>query len=92
MQMNPPAHAYRDGQAYVVLSNPGAEQVVIWSLLVERGAWAWPWHKDAQTFVADLAGRPGMSRRSARKEFEKVSNELVSKKKPLSQWQMKLEL
>src|SRR5512145_979069 len=37
-QMNPPARAYRKGQAYSVVSNPGLEHVVIWSLLVEPEA------------------------------------------------------
>ena len=37
-QMNPPRHAYRKEQAYIVISNPEAEHVVIWSLLVEPEA------------------------------------------------------
>ena len=32
--MSPPVRAYRNGQAYAVISNPDVEHVVIWSLLV----------------------------------------------------------
>ena len=34
-QINPPARAYRKGQAYAVISNPDINDVVIWSVLVE---------------------------------------------------------
>jgi ribosomal protein S18 acetylase RimI-like enzyme len=34
-QMNPPARAYRREQVYAVISNPDAQDVVIWSVLVE---------------------------------------------------------
>ena len=37
-QINPPAQAYCKGQAYIVLSNPEANDAVIWSLLVETSA------------------------------------------------------
>jgi GNAT superfamily N-acetyltransferase len=36
--LNPPARAYKKGQAYAAISNPDAEHVVIWSLLVEPNA------------------------------------------------------
>ncbi|MEP6894660.1 MAG: GNAT family N-acetyltransferase [Chloroflexota bacterium] len=36
--MNPPARAYRNGPALVVISNPDVEHVVIWSVLVEPDA------------------------------------------------------
>jgi len=36
--LNPPACAYKNGDAYIALSNPDAEHVVIWSLLVEPQA------------------------------------------------------
>ena len=35
---NPPARAYRNGPALVVISNPEAEHVMIWSILVEPQA------------------------------------------------------
>ena len=73
MQMNPPVHAYRDGQAYVVISNPGAEQVVIWSLLVEREARG---HGLAQrcsdAYVADLGRKIWHVPAICPEEFEKV--------------------
>lgn len=37
-QTNPPARGYCKGKAYVVISNPEANDVVIWSLLVEPSA------------------------------------------------------
>lgn len=36
--LNPPARAYRKGPTYMVTSNPEADHVVIWSLLVEPSA------------------------------------------------------
>jgi GNAT superfamily N-acetyltransferase len=36
--LNPPACAYKNGDAYIALSNPDAEHVVVWSLLVELQA------------------------------------------------------
>ena len=36
--MNPPVRAYKHDKAYVVISNPDVEHVVIWSLLVEPSA------------------------------------------------------
>lgn len=37
-QTNPPARAYCRGQAYTIITNPDANDVVIWSLLVEPSA------------------------------------------------------
>ena len=34
-QFNPPARAYKNGLAYIVISNPEANDIAIWSLLVE---------------------------------------------------------
>lgn len=93
MQMNPPVHAYRDGQAYVVISNPGAEQVVIWSLLVEREARG---HglgtKMLRRVVADLGRKTWHVPAICPEEFEKVFERAGFEKETLSQWQMKLEL
>ncbi len=36
--LNPPARAYTCGEAYIAISNPEVEHVVIWSLLVEAEA------------------------------------------------------
>lgn len=36
--MNPPTRAYQLGESYISISNPDAEHVVIWSLLVEPSA------------------------------------------------------
>lgn len=36
--LNPPARAYKKGQAYAAVSDPKAGHVVVWSLLVEREA------------------------------------------------------
>jgi ribosomal protein S18 acetylase RimI-like enzyme len=37
-QTNPPARGYCKGQAYAVISNPEAKDIVVWSLLVEPSA------------------------------------------------------
>jgi ribosomal protein S18 acetylase RimI-like enzyme len=93
VQMNPPVHAYRDGQVYVVISNPEAEHVVIWSLLVEREARG---HrlgtKMLRGVVANLGGKTWHVPAICPEEFEKVFERAGFEKETLSQWQMKLEL
>jgi GNAT superfamily N-acetyltransferase len=92
-QMNPPACAYGKEQAYVAISNPEAEQVVIWSLLVEQRACG-------QGFGADLLKNVIASHRGKTwhvpaifpEEFEKVFERAGFEREELSQWQMRLRL
>lgn len=92
-QMHPPPHAFREGPAYVVISNPEAEHVVIWSLLVEpeaRGKGLGT--KMLKRVMADHAGKtwhvPAILPEELGTAFERAGFE----KEKLSQWQMRLEL
>src|SRR5215213_693351 len=92
-QMNPPPHAYRCGKAYIVISNPEAEHVIIWSLLVEPRA------------RGNGLGTEMLEREITRhqqktwhipaicpEELGKVMERAGFVKEALSQWQMKAEL
>lgn len=92
-QMNPPARAYRKGPAYIVISNPEAEHLVIWSLLVEQ-------NKRGQGLGTDML--KGVIAHHPQKawhvpavlpeEFGTVFERAGFVKEELSQWQMKLQL
>ena len=92
-RMNPPARAYRNGPAYIILSNPEAEHVIIWSLLVEREARG---HGLGTTIlkhvVALHAGKTWHVPALCPEELEKVFKRAGFEKEKLSQWQMKLSL
>ena len=91
--MNPPARAYCKGRAYAVISNPDAEHVVIWSLLVEP---------DARRNGLGLAMLKSLAAKHTGKtwhvpailpeELGKVYEKAGFEKEKLSQWQMKLAL
>lgn len=93
MQMHPPPHAYRKGGAYIVISNPEAERVVIWSLLVASEG-------RGNGLAADLlkhvvAHHPGKTWHVPAifpEEFGNVFEKAGFEKENLSQWQMKLSL
>ena len=92
-QTNPPLHAFREGPAYIVISNPGAEHVVIWSLLVEpkaRGSGLGT--KMLKRVAAHYAGKtwhvPAILPEELGPAFERAGFE----KEKLSQWQMRLKL
>lgn len=92
-QMNPPACAYRKGQAYTVVSNVEAEHVVIWSLLVEQEARGEGLGTDMlKSVIANHAGRswhvPALFPEELGKVFERAGFE----REELSQWQMRLVL
>ena len=92
-QTNPPARAYQQGPAYVVISNPEAEHVVIWSLLVEpeaRGRGL-----GTQMLKDILARHPDRNWHVPAifpEEFSKVFEQAGFERENLSQWQMKLSL
>lgn len=92
-QMNPAPLAYRMGRAYIVISNPEAEHVVIWSLLVESAARGRGLGTGMLRHVmAQYAGKtwhvPALFPEESGVVFERAGFE----KEKLSQWQMKLKL
>ena len=91
--LNPPARAYRKGQSYAVISNPDAEQVVIWSLLVEQDARGNELGVEMlNSIAAKHKGKtwrvPAILPEELGKTYEKAGFE----KEHLSQWQMRLPL
>lgn len=92
-QMNPPACAYGKGQAYLAISNPEAEQVVIWSLLVEQEARGKGLGTDIlKSVIASHRGKTWHVPAIFPEEFGKVFERAGFEKEELSQWQMKLSL
>ena len=93
MQMNPPPQAYRSGQAYIVLSNPEAEHVVIWSLLVEPQARGHGLASEMlKRVLAIYAGKTWHVPALCPEELGKVFERAGFEKETLSQWQMKRDL
>lgn len=93
MQINPPLRAYREGPAYVLISNPEAEHVVIWSLLVEPEARG----KGLATgmlrqVLAHWTGKTWHIPALCPDEFGKIFENAGFEKEALSQWQMKVSL
>ncbi len=90
-QLNPPARAYKNGPAYAVISNPEAEHVVIWSVLVEpdmRGKNLGA--EMLRNIIAHHAGRIWHVPAIFPEEFSKPFERAGFVKEELSQWQMKL--
>jgi ribosomal protein S18 acetylase RimI-like enzyme len=92
-QISPPPYAYCHGPAYIVISNPEAEHVVIWSLLVEpeargNGLGA----RMLQRVMAYHEGKTWHVPAIFPEELGKVFERAGFEKEKLSQWQMKLEL
>lgn len=93
VQMNPPACAYSKGQAYLAISNPEAEQVVIWSLLVEQEARGQGLGTDIlKSAIASHRGKTWHVPAIFPEEFGKVFERAGFEKEELSQWQMRLSL
>ena len=92
-QMNPPARAYCKGQAYVAISNPEAERVVIWSLLVEEGAHGKGFGTHMlKNLMANHRGKTWHVPALFPEEFENVFVRAGFEREKLSQWQMRLAL
>ena len=89
--LNPPVRAYKNGPAYAVISNPDAEHIVVWSVLVEptaRGN-----HLGVQMLKDVIARHDGKTWHAPAifpEEFTKLFEQAGFKKETLSQWQMKL--
>jgi ribosomal protein S18 acetylase RimI-like enzyme len=91
--MNPPNRAYKWDKAYSVISNPDAEHIVIWSLLVESSA-------RGNRLGVDMLKRV-MSHHSGKiwhvpaiwpEEFGVLFEKAGFQREKLSQWQMRLSL
>src|SRR5215207_9348727 len=92
-QMAEPARAYRNRQAYIAISNPEAEQVVIWSLLVEQNArGAGLGTQMLKSLMAKHADKTWHAPALFPEEFAKVFERAGFERENLSQWQMKLSL
>lgn len=92
-QINPPLRAYREGPAYILISNPEVEHVVIWSLLVEPEARG----KGLATgmlrqVLAHWTGKTWHVPALCPEEFGKIFENAGFEKEALSQWQMKVSL
>ena len=91
--LNPPARAYCKGQAYAVISNPDAEHIVIWSLLVEQDTRG---NELGLDMLRNLTSKhtdktwhvPAILPEELGRVYEKAGFE----KEKLSQWQMRLPL
>jgi GNAT superfamily N-acetyltransferase len=91
--MNPPARAYRKGQAYAVISNPDAEHVVIWSLLLEQSARGKELGLDMlRSLTAKHIGKIWHVPAVLPEELGNVYEKAGFEREKLSQWQMRLSL
>ena len=91
--LNPPARAYKNGGAYVAISNPDAEHIVIWSLLVEPKARGNGLAVEMlNQILANHEGKtwhvPAIWPEECGVTFERAGFQ----REELSQWQMRLEL
>ncbi len=92
-QMTPPARAFQHGPAFIVLSDPDANHVVVWSLLVKpeaRGN-----RSGAILLKQVIANRPGKTWHVPAiypEELGAVFEHVCFERETLSQWQMRLPL
>ena len=92
-QMNPPARAYKNTQAYAVISNPDVEHVVVWSVLVEPEARGKDLAVDMlRNVIARHAGKTWHVPAIFPEEFTGLFDRTGFEKEELSQWQMRLVL
>jgi len=91
--MNPPTRAYKLGDAYIAISNPEGEHVVIWSLLVEPSARGQELGVEAlKKIMAHHSGKTWHVPAIWPEEFGVIFERAGFKRENLSQWQMRLSL
>lgn len=91
--LNPPARAFQNGGAYAAISNPDAEHVVIWSLLVEPGMRGNG--LAVQMLKRVMSNHPGKTWHVPAiwpEELGVTFERAGFQREELSQWQMRLEL
>jgi len=92
-QMLPPTRAYCKDKAYIVISNPEAEHVVIWSLLVEKEARGNHTGKRLlKTVVANHPQKTWHVPAIYPEELGHVFEQAGFERESLWQWQMRLAL
>ncbi len=92
-QMNPPARAYCSGPAAIVISNPEARDVVIWSLLVKTSARGNGFGLEMlKSILAQSPGKTWHVPALLPEELGMVYERAGFVREELSQWQMKLIL
>ena len=90
--MNPPARAFRKGDGLIVTSDPNAEHVVIWSLLVVPEARGDDLGVDMlKSVIANYVGKTWHVPAIFPEEFGKIFERAGFEKEELTQWQMRLE-
>jgi len=91
--LNPPARAYKNGGAYVAISNPDAEHIVIWSLLVEPKARGNGLAVEMlNQILANHEGKTWHVPAIWPEEFGVIFERAGFQREELSQWQMRLGL
>lgn len=91
--MNPPTHAYKLGDAYIAISNPEGEHIVIWSLLVEPSARGQELGVETlKKIMAHYSGKTWHVPAIWPEEFGVIFERAGFKRENLSQWQMRLSL
>jgi ribosomal protein S18 acetylase RimI-like enzyme len=92
-QTNPPARAYQNGPAYAVISNPEAEHVVVWAVLVEPDARGKNLGVQLlQSVTSKYPGKTWHVPAILPEEFTKLFERSGFEKEKLSQWQMRCKL
>jgi GNAT superfamily N-acetyltransferase len=91
--MNPPARAYRSGPASAVISDPHAEHVVIWSILVEPEARGKALGADMlKRVIANHSGKTWHVPAIFPEEFGGIFERAGFEREALTQLQMRLSL
>ena len=91
--LNPPASAYKNGGAYIAISNPDAEHIVIWSLLVEPKARGNGLAVEMlNQILANHEGKTWHVPAIWPEEFGVIFERAGFQREELSQWQMRLGL
>jgi len=91
--LTPPARAYRKAQTYMVTSNPEADHVVIWSLLVEPSARGNRFGIEMlRNVMSNYPGRTWHVPAIFPEEFGNIFERAGFEREEISQWQMRLAL